>query len=87
MVLVATEGRVVVELDKTPDKTTGGIVLPETAVEFMAGVGKVYSIQTGGQLLIGDTVYFEKFGVDHIDFQGKRYVSLKVEDVLAVVRE
>ena len=88
------QDRIVVERIEEEQKTSGGIIIPDTAKEkpaegrvVAAGRGKVNddgSIRTL-DVKPGDRVMFGKYGGTEVKVDGKDYVILREDDVLAVV--
>jgi chaperonin GroES len=87
--------RILVEVLEASEKTKGGIVLPDSAKEkpqeakvVAVGKGKV---SEGGkavplELKAGDKILFGKYSGTEITVDGKEYLILKEEDVLALVK-
>jgi chaperonin GroES len=85
--------RVVVEPGPEEDVTPGGIVLPDTAKE-KPQKGKVIAVGSGrlldnGQrapmtVKVGDTVLYSKYGGNEVTLEGKEYLILEEDQVLAV---
>ncbi len=88
--------RIVVEPLETEEKTKGGIILPDTAKE-KPQEGKIVAIGKGKldengkpvamEVKVGDKVLYGKYAGTEITIDGKKYMILKEEDVLAVVDE
>src|SRR5450432_4492768 len=88
--------RIVVEAAAKEEKSAGGIILPDTAQEKPQR-GKVLAVGPGkrldsGQLApiginVGDTVLYGKYGGTEVTVDGKDYVILRADDVLAVVED
>jgi len=86
--------RVVVEPLEAEAKSKGGIILPDTAKE-KPQEGKVVAVGKGktdddGKLIpmelkVGDRVLYGKYSGTEITIEGKEYVILREDDVLAVV--
>ena len=85
---------VVVERSQSEEKTAGGIVLPDTAKEkpkqgkvLSTGEGKV--LDNGKrqpfQVKVGDKVLFTSYAGSEIKVDGKEYLVMSEEDILAVV--
>ena len=87
--------RIMVEVLEAKEVTKGGIVLPDTAQEkpqeakvIAVGKGKV---SDEGKLIApevkaGDKVLFGKYSGTEITMDGKDYLILKEEDILAIVK-
>src|SRR3954468_19352119 len=94
MAIKPLHDRIVVERAAKEEKTSGGIILPDTAQEKPQR-GKVLAVGPGkrldsGQLApvdveVGETVLYGKYGGTEVTVDGKDYVILRAEDVLAVV--
>jgi len=86
--------RIVVKVLEAEEVTRGGIVLPDTAKEkpqqaevIEVGKGKI----SDGKLIApevkkGDKVLFGKYSGTEITIDGKEYLILKEEDILAIVK-
>ncbi len=88
------DDRVVVQPFEAEERTSGGIVLPDSAREkpqqgkvIAAGPGKLLE-KTGerGQmsLKVGDSIFYGKYSGSEIELEGDDYVILRESDVLAV---
>ena len=88
------QDRILVERIEEEQKTAGGIIIPDTAKEkpvegrvVSVGRGKVHddgSIRTL-DVKPGDRVMFGKYGGTEVKLEGKDYVILREDDVLAIV--
>ena len=86
--------RVLVERIEAESKTSGGIIIPDTAKEKPAE-GKVVSVGEGlrddhGKRVAldvkkGDRVLFAKWGGTEVKVDGKELIILKESDILAVI--
>ena len=75
-------------------KTASGIILPESE-EKQPEQGKVLAVGPGKfldngtrqvmEVKIGDTVVFKKYGPDEIEIDGKKYLVVAAEDIIAVI--
>ena len=96
MALQPLHDRLVVEAAQKENKSAGGIILPDSAQEKPQR-GKVLAVGPGkrldsGQLApidikVGDTVLYGKYGGTEVTVDGKDYVILRADDVLAVVED
>ncbi len=85
--------RVLVEPSEAEDKSTGGILLPESAQEAPAE-GKVLAVGPGALLdngeraemsiAEGDVVIYRKYGGTEITIDGDDYVLVEEDSVLAI---
>lgn len=87
--------RVVVEREEAQDKTSGGIVLPDTAKD-KPQKGKVLAVGDGRvakdgkrrplQVKVGDQVLFTSYAGDEFKVDGdKKVLLMREDDILAVV--
>ena len=94
MNIIPLNDKLVVERLEADDKTAGGIVLPDTAKE-KPKQGKVLSLGDGKlldngkraafQVKEGDRVLFTSYAGSEVTIDGKEYLVMTEEDVLAVV--
>ena len=86
--------RIVVKVLEAKEVTKGGIVLPDTAKEkpqeaevIAVGKGKVSDGKViAPEVKAGDMILFGKYSGTEIMMDGKEYLILKEEDILAVVK-
>jgi len=89
--------RLIVETLEEQQTTSGGIVLPDTALEkpqrgkvVAAGPG-ARNADTGDRIpmdiSVGDTIVFSKYGGTEIRVEGTDYLILRESDILAKVAE
>ena len=88
--------RVVLEREGSEEKTAGGILLPSSAQNKPAR-GVVVSVGEGRQLAngkkaplqvkTGDRVVFSSYAGDEFKVDGKEYLLLREEDILAVLAD
>ncbi|MDD5428546.1 MAG: co-chaperone GroES [Candidatus Omnitrophica bacterium] len=86
--------RIVVKVLEAKEVTKGGIVLPDTAKEkpqeaevIAVGKGKVCDGKpVMPEVKVGDKVLFGKYSGTEITMDGKEYLILKEEDILAIVK-
>ncbi len=86
--------RVIIELVEVEEKTSSGIVLPGTAQE-KPQEGKVIAVGNGlirenGQrteldVNEGDRIVFSKYAGTELKYEGKEYLILRENDILAIV--
>jgi len=90
------DDRVVVEQHEAEQKTSGGIVLPDTAKEkptrgtvLAVGTGKLLETGARGPLSVrvGDNVIYGKYSGTEVDVSGKKYTILRESDVLGVIEK
>ena len=87
--------KVIVEVLGAKDKSHGGIILPDSAQEkpqeakvLAVGSGKV--LRNGKvvppEMKTGDTVLFGKYSGNEVKLDGKEYLIINQDDVLAVIK-
>jgi chaperonin GroES len=86
--------RVVVEKMPLEEKTSGGIVIPDTAKEKPTR-GKVVAVGQGRQengkrippeVKEGDIVIYNKYSGTEVKLDNKEYLILKESDILAIAQ-
>ncbi len=86
--------RVVVERESAEEKTSGGIVLPDTAKDKPArgtvlAVGEGRLLKNGKrvplQVAVGDRVVFSSYAGDEFKLGDRQLVLMREEDILAVL--
>ncbi|MDN4608414.1 co-chaperone GroES [Sporosarcina thermotolerans] len=86
--------RIVIELIEAEEKTSSGIVLPDSAKEkpqegkvVAAGTGRV--LENGQRVDLevkeGDRIIFSKYAGTEVKYEGNEYLILRESDVLAVI--
>jgi len=94
MSLVPLGDKLVVERLEAEDKTKGGIYLPEAAKEkpkqgkvISTGPGKVLDSGSRGQMTVkkGDLVLFTSYAGTEVEAEGKEYLIMSEDDVMAIV--
>ena len=89
--------RVLVEaMTDAKEKTKSGILLPESMSKERPEQGKVIAVGEGKfaedgtriplSVSVGDTVLFTKYGPDEIKVDGKEYLIIKEESILAIIK-
>jgi len=94
MTVIPLNDKILVERVEAEEKTAGGIVLPDTAKE-KPKQGKVLSLGDGKvldngkrqafQVKKGDKVLFTSYAGSEVKVDGKEYLIMSEEDILAVV--
>jgi len=88
------DDRLLIEPHEADEKTTGGIILPDTAKEkpqrgtvIARGPGKLLDSGVRGEMSVneGDVVYYGKYSGTEIEIDGETYVVIRENDLLAVV--
>ena len=87
--------KVIVELLEARDKTKGGIILPDTAKEKpqegkVIAVGKGKTLSNGKvvppHVKAGDKILFGKYSGSEVKVDGKEYLIINQDDILAVIK-
>jgi len=85
--------RVVIKIVEAEEKTASGIVLPGTAKE-QPQMAEVIEVGPGGivdgkevnmELKVGDKVIYSKYAGTEVKLEGKEYIILRQNEILAVV--
>ena len=94
MTIVPLNDTIVVERLEADERTAGGIILPDTAKE-KPKQGKVISLGDGKlledgkrapfQVKAGDRVLFTSYAGNEVTVDGKEYLIMTEDDLLAVV--
>ena len=97
MKLQPLEDRVVVRTAEAEEKTTSGLVIPDTAKEKpqqgeVLAVGPGRRSEQSGEIIpldikVGDTVIYSKYGGTEVKWGGEEYLVLSARDVLAVIEK
>ena len=96
MKLKPLDDRIVIKQSEAEEKTSGGIILPDTAKE-KPQIGKVVAIGPGKLLddgkrsqmsvKIKDEVFYSKYLGNDVEIDGDKYVIIRESDVLGVVEK
>jgi len=94
MKIVPLNEKIVVERLEADERTAGGIILPDTAKE-KPKQGKIISVGEGKllddgkraafQVKTGDRVLFSSYSGNEVTVDGKEFLIMTEDDVLAVV--
>jgi chaperonin GroES len=86
--------RIVVKAIEADEKTSGGIVLPDSAKErpqtgevLAVGPGKTLDNGTVAamEVKVGDKVVYSKYGGTEIKVEGQEVIILRQDDILGIV--
>ncbi|RUL51765.1 MULTISPECIES: co-chaperone GroES [Lysinibacillus] len=86
--------RIIIELVEVEEKSAFGIVLPDSAKEkpqegkvVAVGTGRVLDNGTRVELDVkeGDSIIFSKYSGTEVKYEGKEYLILRENDVLAII--
>jgi chaperonin GroES len=96
MKLRPLDDRVVLKQSEAEEKTSGGIILPDTAKEkpqigkiIAVGPGKLLDDGKRGEMSVkkGDEVIYSKYMGNDIEIDGEKYVILRESDILGIVEK
>jgi chaperonin GroES len=96
MKLAPLDDRVVIKQSEAEEKTTGGIILPDTAKEkpqrgkiVAVGPGKVLDNGKRSEMNVkkGDEVIYAKYIGSEVEISGEKYVILHENDILGVIEK
>lgn len=81
--------RVVIEPAPAEQKTSGGIIIPDTAKE-KPQKGTVVAVGNGKKdepltVKVGDTVLYGKYSGTELSIEGKDYLIMKESDIFAII--
>jgi len=94
--LVPMNDRILVKRDDEEERSVGGIVIPDTAKEkpvrgTVVATGNGKRLKSGQiqalSLKVGDKIYFGKYSGTEIKLDGKEYLIMREEDVLALIKD
>ena len=78
--------RIVLEQVESEEKTSSGIILPDSAKEKPEQAKVVAVGPDVKELKTGDMVLYTKYGPNEVKVDGKEYLVVKEEDVLAILK-
>ncbi len=86
--------RVLIEVLDSEEKTSGGIIIPDTAKE-KPSEGEIVAVGPGAlnsdgkrnpiDVKVGDKVLFSKYSGDEVKLDGQDLIIIKEEDVIGVL--
>ena len=94
MKITPLNDKIVVERLEADDKTVGGIILPDSEKEkpkqgkvLALGEGKALENGTSApfQVKVGNTVLFTSYAGSEVTLDGKEYLIMTEDDLLAIV--
>ena len=96
MKLKPLDDRIVIKQSEAEEKTSGGIILPDTAKEkpqigtvVATGPGKILDNGSRGTMSVKnkDEVIYAKYVGSDVEIDGEKYVILRESDVLGIVEK
>ena len=94
--LVPMGDRILVKRDEEEERSVGGIVIPDTAKEkpvrgTVVATGNGKRLKSGQiqalSIKVGDKIYFGKYSGTEIKLDGKEYLIMREDDVLALIKD
>lgn len=95
MKLKPLHNQVILKVNTEPEKTAGGLVLPETADKERPQKAEVVAVGPGklldnGQrapmgVTTGQQVIFKKYSPDEIELEGEEFYVISEDDIIAIV--
>ena len=94
--LVPMGDRILVKRDEEEERSVGGIVIPDTAKEkpvrgTVVATGNGKRLKLGQiqalSIKVGDKIYFGKYSGTEIKLDGKEYLIMREDDVLALIKD
>jgi chaperonin GroES len=87
--------RVLVKYSEEPEKSSGGLYIPDTAKEkpqkgevMAVGPGKTDNGKTHPvDVKVGDVVLFEKYSGSKINIEEQEYLIIREDDILGIVEK
>jgi Co-chaperonin GroES (HSP10) len=81
--------RVMVEPQEAETKTSSGLYIPDSAKE-KPQQGKIIAVGKGKKdhemtVKVGDTVLYGKYSGSELKFEGKDYLIMREDDILAII--
>jgi chaperonin GroES len=81
--------RVLVEPAEAEEKTSSGIIIPDTAKE-KPQKGSVVAVGTGTKdepltVKVGDTILYGKYAGTEITIDGREYLIMRESDIFAII--
>ena len=79
--------RVLVKTEKTESKTSGGIIIPDTAQE-KTQIASVIAVGTDKEKIKvnpGQRIMYDKYAGTQVKIDGEDHLILKAEDIIAVI--
>jgi len=91
-------GRIVIEKKERQEQTASGIIIPDTAREdggpemgLVSAVGQGARSMSGElipmEIKVGDKVLYGRFQAQEVEHNGKTYLVLGEQDIIAVVED
>ena len=78
--------QVMLEIEKKEEKTSGGIIIPDSAKE-KPKYAKVLALSgiENAEIAVGDMVFFKEYSGTEIEFEGNKYLLVPYADIMAKI--
>jgi chaperonin GroES len=96
MTLQPLGDHVILKTEEKQTVTASGIIIPDTAGGerpergVVVAVGKGRTLDNGMvrpiEVAVGDTVLFKKYAPDEVEIEGVKYLVVRNEDLMAIVK-
>ncbi len=82
-------GKIIVERHEEEEVKQGGIIIPDTAKEkpLQGIVVAVDENEEDMPVKVGDKILFGKYSGNEVEFEGKEYIVMNTDDILAIIAE
>jgi len=89
MKITPLRDRVLVQVEKAETKSSGGIIIPDTAQE-KTQTGKVLAVGPGTEkekitVSVGQKVMYDKYAGTQVKIDGEECLILKAADIIALI--
>ncbi|MFA5397630.1 MAG: co-chaperone GroES [Methanogenium sp.] len=85
-IIKPTKGRILIELNKKPEKTTSGIILPDSK-EDVQTQGSIIAVGEGSKFQIGTSVIFKEYSSTKINRDKDTFFIIDEEDIIATIED
>lgn len=78
--------QVLLEMEKKEEKTSGGIIIPDSAKE-KPKYAKVLALSgiENAEIAVGDQVFFKEYSGTEIEFESRKYLLVPYADIMAKI--
>ncbi|WP_297574478.1 co-chaperone GroES [uncultured Campylobacter sp.] len=79
--------RLLVKREEETKTTASGIIIPDNATKERPSSGKVVAVcDECKEIKVNDTVVFEKYAGNEISLNDEKFLVLKCEDILGIIK-
>jgi chaperonin GroES len=88
--------RLVIKIEKEPDKTPGGLIIPNTnktktemarIINIGSGCAGSLGLNENLEIKVGDKVIYDKYAGIQLNIKDEEYLVVKIDDIFAVIEE